>query len=209
MMTKNDDSDSKSDSKGDSTDVNDYIDKNAKFDWNESKFQKLKVGKDTVKSIIKTYGKASDAQISGDEMKLNYSGKDYGESVYLTFTKQYDGTFILSYASGRFPQDKVEVDKSYKADWTKEQFDALNKGDYTDPSNGTKLEDVVKDHPKASSAEYTISTSRQGEFKKEMTISYSDYKAEDGKLKSVYLSFDTKEGEDTFYLTYKSGPDED
>ena len=204
-----DDSDLKSDSKGDSTDVNDYIDKNAKFDWNESKFQKLKVGKDTVKSIIKTYGKASDAQISGDEMKLNYSGKDYGESVYLTFTKQYDGTFILSYASGRFPQDKVEVDKSYKADWTKEQFDALNKGDYTDPSNGTKLEDVVKDHPKASSAEYTISTSRQGEFKKEMTISYSDYKAEDGKLKSVYLSFDTKEGEDTFYLTYKSGPDED
>ena len=191
---KDDDSDSKSDSKSDS---------------NESKFQKLKVGKDTVKSIIKTYGKASDAQISGDEMKLNYSGKDYGESVYLTFTKQYDGTFILSYASGRFPQDKVEVDKSYKADWTKEQFDALNKGDYTDPSNGTKLEDVVKDHPKASSAEYTISTSRQGEFKKEMTISYSDYKAEDGKLKSVYLSFDTKEGEDTFYLTYKSGPDED
>ena len=68
---KDDDSDSKSDSKGDSTDVNDYIDKNAKFDWNESKFQKLKVGKDTVKSIIKTYGKASDAQISGDEMKLS------------------------------------------------------------------------------------------------------------------------------------------
>ena len=206
---KDDDSDSKSDSKGDSTDVNDYIDKNAKFDWNESKFKKLKAGKDTVKSIIKTYGKASDAQISGDEMKLNYSGKDYGESVYLNFKKQYDGTFILSYASGRFPQDKVEVDKSYKSDWTKEQFDALNKGDYTDPSNGTKLEDVVKDHPKASSAEYTISTSRQGEFTKEMTISYSDYKAEDGKLKSVYLSFDTKEGEDTFYLTYKSGPDED
>ena len=206
---KDDDSDSKSDSKGDSTDVNDYIDKNAKFDWNESKFKKLKAGKDTVKSIVKTYGKASDAEVSGDELKLTYSGKDYGESVYLNFKKQYDGTFILSYASGRFPQDKVEVDRSYKADWTKEQFDALNKGDYTDPSNGTKLEDVVKDHPKASSAEYTISTSRQGEFTKEMTISYSDYKAEDGKLKSVYLSFDTKEGEDTFYLTYKSGPDED
>ena len=204
---KDDKSDSKSDSKGDSTDVNDYIDKNAKFDWNESKFKKLKAGKDTVKSIIKTYGKASDAQISGDEMKLNYSGKDYGESVYLNFKKQYDGTFILSYASGRFPQDKVEVDRSYKADWTKEQFDALKKGDYTDPSNGTKLEDIVKDHPKASSAEYTISTSRQGEFKKEMSISYSDYEAGDGKLKSVYLSFDTKEDDDTFYLTYKSGPD--
>jgi hypothetical protein len=40
-----------------------------------------------------------------------------------------------------------------------------------------------------------------------MSISYSDYEAGDGKLKSVYLSFDTKEDDDTFYLTYKSGPD--
>ena len=204
-----DDSDSKSDSKGDSTDVNDYIDKNAKFDWNESKFKKLKAGKDTVKSIIKTYGKASDAQISGDEMKLNYSGKDYGESVYLNFKKQYDGTFILSYASGSFPQDKVEADNSYKSDWTKEQYEALTEGDYSDPSNGTKLKDVIKDHPKASNADYTISTSREGEFKKEMTLSYSDFDAEEGKLKSVYLSFDAKEGEDTFYLAYKSGLGDD
>ena len=206
---KDDDSDSKSDSKGDSTDVNDYIDKNAKFDWNESKFKKLKVGKDTVKSIIKTYGKASDAQISGDEMKLTYSGKDYGESVYLNFKKQYDGTFLLSYASGRFPQDKVEVDKSYKSDWTKEQYEALTEGGYSDPSNGTKLEDVIKDHPKASSAEYSITTTRQGEFKKEINLSYDDFHAEEGKLTSVYLFFDTKEGEDTFYLTYKSGLGDD
>ena len=201
---KDDDSDSKSDSKGDSTDVNDYIDKNAKFDWNESKFKKLKAGKDTVKSIVKTYGKASDAEVSGDELKLTYSGKDYGESVYLNFEKQYDGTFILSHASGRFPQDKVEVDKSYKSDWTKEQYDALKEGDYSDPSNGTKLEDVIKDHPKASNADYSISTVREGEFKKEINLSYSDFDAEEGKLKSVYLYFDTKEGEDTFYLTHKS-----
>ncbi|WP_314676040.1 hypothetical protein [uncultured Streptococcus sp.] len=206
---KDDDSDSKSDSKGDSTDVNDYIDKNAKFDWNESKFKKLKAGKDTVKSIIKTYGKASNAEMSGDELKLTYSGKDYGESVYLNFKKQYDGTFILSYASGRFSQDKVEIDSSYKSDWTKEQYEALTEGDYSDPSNGTKLEDVIKDHPKAARGEYTITTSREGEFKKEMTLSYSDFDAEEGKLKSVYLSFDTKEGEDTFYLTYKSGLGDD
>ena len=204
-----DDSDLKSDSKGDSTDVNDYIDKNAKFDWNESKFKKLKAGKDSVKSIIKTYGKASNAEMSGDELKLTYSGKDYVESVYLNFKKQYDGTFILSYASGSFPQDKVEVDNSYKSDWTKEQYEALTEGDYSDPSNGTKLKDVIKDHPKASNADYTISTSREGEFKKEMTLSYSDFDAEEGKLKSVYLSFDAKEGEDTFYLAYKSGLGDD
>ena len=169
----------------------------------------MNVGKDSAKSIMKTYCKPSDAQMSGDDLNMTYSGKDYSESVYLTFKKQYDGTFILSHASGNFPTDAVQTDDSYKSDWTKEQFDALNKGDYSNPSNGTKLEGILKDHPKASSAEYTISTSRQGEFTKEMTISYSDYKAEDGKLKSVYLSFDTKEGEDTFYLTYKSGPDED
>ena len=206
---EDDDSDSKSDSKGDSTDVNDYIDKNAKFDWNESKFKKLKAGKDSAKSIMKTYGKASDAQMSGDDLSMTYSGKDYSESVYLTFKKQYDGTFILSHASGNFPTDAVQTDDSYKSDWTKEQFDALNKGDYSNPSNGTKLEDILKDHPKASNAEYTISTVREGEFKKELSVSYNDFKAEDGKLKSVYLSFDTTEDGDTFYLTYKSGPDGD
>lgn len=199
MMTKkDDDSDSKSDSKGNSTDVNDYIDKNAKFDWNESKFKKLKVGKDSAKSIMKTYGKASDAQVSGDDLNMTYSGKDYSESVYLTFKKQYDGTFILSHNSGNFPTDAVQTDDSYKFDWTKEQFDALNKGDYSNPSNGTKLEGILKDYSKASDTDYTISTVREGEFKKELTVSYSDFKAEDGKLKTVYLLFDTTEDGDTF-----------
>ena len=198
MMTKNDDSDSKSDSKGDSTDVNDYIDKNTKLDWNESKFKKLKVGKDSAKSIMKTYCKVSDAQMSGDDLNMTYYGKDYSESVYLTFKKQYDGTFILSHASGNFPTDAVQTDDYYKSDWTKEQFDALNKGDYSNPSNGTKLEGILKDHPKASDADYTISTVREAEFKKELTVFYKDFKSEHGKLKTVYLLFDTTEDGDTF-----------
>lgn len=198
MMTKNDDSDSKSDSKGDSTDVNDYIDKNTKLDWNESKFKKLKVGKDSAKSIMKTYCKPSDAQMSGDDLNMTYSGKDYSKSVYLTFKKQYDGTFILSHASGKFPTDAVQTDDSYKSDWTKEQFDALNKGDYSNPSNGTKLEGILKDYPKASDADYTISIVREDEFKKELTVFYNDFKSEDGKLKTVYLLFDTTEDGDTF-----------
>ena len=61
----------------------------------ESKFKKLKVGKDSAKSIMKTYCKASDAQMSGDDLNMTYSGKDYSESVYLTFKKQYDGTLYL------------------------------------------------------------------------------------------------------------------
>ena len=46
----------------------------------------------------------------------------------------------------------------------------LNKGDYSNPSNGTKLEGILKDHPKASDADYTISTVREDEFKKELTV---------------------------------------
>lgn len=158
----------------------------------------MKVGKDSAKSIMKTYCKPSDAQMSGDDLNMTYSGKDYSESVYLTFKKQYDGTFILSHASGNFPTDAVQTDDSYKSDWTKEQFDALNKGDYSNPSNGTKLEGILRDHPKASDADYTISTVREDEFKKELTVFYNDFKSEDGKLKTVYLLFDTTEDGDTF-----------
>lgn len=148
---------------------------------------------------MKTYCKASDAQMSGDDLNMTYSGKDYSESVYLTFKKQYDGTFILSHASGNFPTDAVQTDDSYKSDWTKEQFDALNKGDYSNPSNGTKLEGILKDHPKASDADYTISIVREDEFKKELTVFYNDFKSEDRKLKTVYLLFDTTEDGDTFW----------
>ena len=158
----------------------------------------MKVGKVSDKSIMKTYCKASDAQMSGDDLNMTYSGKDYSESVYLTFKKQYDGTFILSHASENFPTDAVQTDDSYKSDWTKEQFDALNKGDSSNPSNGTKLEGILKDHPKASDADYTISTVREDEFKKELTVFYNDFKSEDGKLKTVYLLFDTTEDGDTF-----------
>ncbi len=47
---------------------------------------------------MKTYCKASDAQMSGYDLNMTYSCKYYSESFYLTFKKQYDGTFILSHA---------------------------------------------------------------------------------------------------------------
>ncbi|WP_258380402.1 hypothetical protein [Streptococcus thermophilus] len=104
----------------------------------------------------------------------------------------------MSHASGNFPTDAVQTDDSYKSDWTKEQFDALNKGDYSNPSNGTKLEGILKDYPKTSDADYTISIVREDEFKKELTVFYNDFKSEDRKLKTVYLLFDTTEDGDTF-----------
>ncbi len=61
-----------------------------------------------------------------------------------------------------------------------------------------KTQGILKDHPKASDADYTISTVCEDEFKKELTVFYNDFKSEDGKLKTVYLLFDTTEDGDTF-----------
>lgn len=204
-----DDTSSDSDVKGDSNNVNDYIDKNASFDWDEKKFQKLKVEEDTVKSIIKTYGKASDAQMSGDSLTLRYEGNDYSQHVSLSFEKQYDGTFVLSSAMGSFSQDYVEVDRDYKSDWTQEQYDALKEGDYKDATSGTKLDDVLKDHPKAESATFSINSFRKGEFSKSLHVTYSDYNQESGKLDYVSLSFEYVDKEDAFYLDSKYGADKD
>ncbi|MDA3769288.1 hypothetical protein PF616_02230 [Streptococcus thermophilus] len=58
---------------------------------------------------------------------------------------------------------------------------------------------IMKTYCKASDADYTISTVREDEFKKELTVFfYNDFKSEDGKLKTVYLLFDTTEDGDTF-----------
>ena len=46
--------------------------------------------------------------------------------------------------------------------------------------------------------EITATHQTEGEFKKELTVFYNDFKSEDGKLKTVYLLFDTTEDGDTF-----------
>ncbi|MGT2906593.1 hypothetical protein [Streptococcus dentiloxodontae] len=193
---------------GDSNNVNDYIDSSYKFDWNEKQFTKLKVEEDTVSDIMKSHGKASDAEMSGDELTLQYKGANYDEDVTLYFEKQHDGIFVLTSASAHFKQDLVEEDSNYKSDWTKEQYDALKEGDYSDPTSGTKLSDVLKDHPKAYTVNYSIQTSEKGEFEKSLSLSYSDYDAEESKLQYVSLSFDYVKDEDAYYLTYKSSSDD-
>ena len=197
---KDDDSDSKSDSKGDNTDVNDYIDKNAKFDWNESKFKKLKAGKDTVKSIIKTYGKASDAQISGDERKLNYSGNNY---VRLTFEKK-DVVYVLKSASATFDYDKVKEVDDYHSNWTKDDYEKLSVGTQADLLKGTRLSEVVEKHPEASFTYHEMTQTEQGDFTQSVSLSYRDYNPESGKVDAVRLTFDYDKRENKYFLTDKS-----
>lgn len=42
-------------------------------------------------------------------------------------------------------------------------------------------------------------------FKKELTVFYNDFKSEDGKLKTVHLTFDYDKRENEYFLTDKSG----
>ena len=202
-------SSSSSKSEADSSNINDYIDKNASFNWTEAKFQKLKVSKETLKEIMKTYGKATEGEMSDDKLRLTYQGANANEYVRLSFEKQYDGNFILSSASAGFNQDFVAVDsRNYASDWTKEQYDALVADD-DNAEKGTVLADVTKDHGTAYNATYTLSSYEEGEFTKRLSLSYSDYKAADDKLERVYLRFEYVDKDDSFHLVSKSGPKED
>lgn len=200
---------SSEENRADSTDINDYIDKEVSFDWTEAKFQKLKVSKETLKDIMKTYGKANEGEISDDTLRLTYKGSSASEFVQLRFDKQYDGTFLLKSANASFNQDFVSVDsRNYVSDWTKEQYDALVADD-EDIEKGTKLEEVIKDHSIAYNATYTLSTYEEGDFTKKLNLTYADYKAPEDKLERVYLRFEYEDDDNSFHLASKSGPKED
>ena len=80
--------------------LNDYIDKNAKFDWNESPVQAmfLSAGKTWAlnQSLRHTVRFSYITEVSVMSRK-KIPGKDFMAKVYQqNFEKQYDGTFILS-----------------------------------------------------------------------------------------------------------------
>ncbi len=125
-------------------------------------------------------------------------GKDHGESVYLNFKKQYDGTLSSSYASGRLKMHR-NFQALTKADWTKNYFDASIRVITLIHQTAT-VEDIVG----RSSAEYQSQIFCQ-EFKRNAAFLYSDYDAEMVN-KSVYLSLDTKEAICS-YLLITVGPD--
>ncbi len=84
--------------KDNSTDVSDYTDKNYKFEWKQSDLSDMKIDSDKVSDVIKEHGKASEAEISGDNLTLTYKDSSKSDDdgtqqqVRVAFKKQYDGT---------------------------------------------------------------------------------------------------------------------
>lgn len=191
--------------KDDSTDVNDYIDKNYKFDWKQSQFKDLKAKSDSVADVIKKHGKASEAQITGDGLRMVYKDSKKGSNnrVTLSFEKQYNGKFILSSGTGNFDADDISTSSDYKSDWKKEDYDALKEGDSQTGQGGTKWTDVKSKHPKLSTAYYTLYFYGEEDIIYGLHVSYADYASDDSHLDYVGLSFISSDKGKTYNLTSK------
>ncbi len=198
-----DDTDVDDDDSKDSTDVKDYIADSSdfKFKWTKSKFTDLKFSSysnkngDSLKSVVKKFGKGSNATISGDKLSLEYEKGEGNsrKSVHLTFTKQrkHNGKFILSDGYISFtPKDiKIVSEKSYKSDWTQADVDALTVGDSSTGKSGTNLNEILKKHGNPTEAKETILNYGDG-FKKSLEILYNSYSSDGGsKLGYVSLNF--------------------
>lgn len=196
--------------KDNSTDVNDYMDKNYKFEWKQDDVSDLKVESDTVADVVKKHGKATEAEISGDELTLRYEDKskedeDTDQGVTVFFEKEHGGTWVISYIEGTFEADDIDISDSYKSDWTKADFDALKVGDGETGAGGASWSDVKSKHAKPSAAYYTVRTYSADELEKGLTIEYEDFDADDSHAQSISLEFTTTDDGDTYHLSYKYG----
>lgn len=192
----------------DSTDVNDYIAQNASFDWTEEQFSSLQFSsykhkKGTLlKEVIKSHGKANNAEISGNDLTLTYQstkGKDRKE-VRLRFEKQYKDQFILTNGSAYGISEVVQTNRHYRSNWTSDGFAKLTEGDSETGQGGSKWSEIQKKYGKPRDAFIQLSHFGEG-ISKMLMVTYSDYDLKPAKLSYVALDFVFKNGE--YYLIHK------
>lgn len=204
--------DDEDEDKEDSTDIQDYIASSSDYEykWTESKFGDLEFSGysnkegSTVKSVLKKFGKASDATINDDTLTLRYEGNNDDERVRLSFEKQYNGKFILSSGTMYYNSPKVKTTSrgSYKSNWTQGDVDALTVGDRETGSGGAKLDDIIKKHGNPVEARAMITNYGRG-VRKSLKVLYSDYSGSDkSKLSFVSLEFAEQSNGD-YLLIYK------
>ena len=190
--------------------ANEYIDKDYQFDWTEDQFKELKVDSLTLDEVLDAHGKATDAEWGNDgetqTLDLTYAKEGRGSDnfVRLTFKKSKDGTYILEHASADFGYDKVKEVSDYQSNWTKEDYDKLTVGTQADLLKGTRLSDVVSNHSEASFSTHELTQTDEGDLTQKVSLSFYDYSPDNGKLKTVHLTFDYDKRENEYFLTDKS-----
>ncbi|WP_273450234.1 MFS transporter [Streptococcus ferus] len=209
--------DSEDDTSGTSTDVKDYIadPDDYTFKWTVKNFKSLefagydaKNGTD-IKTILKKYGKASNAEISdsGNRFSLEYQATDNTDykTVNLEFEKQYNGKIILVSGSAYgFETDVVETtsEDSYKSTWSKSDIDSLKVGDATTGVGGSSLKDIIKKHGNPTRALISVSNYGDG-FEERLQLNYLSSTTDTSKENYVALDFVKSEDSDDYLLIYK------
>ena len=189
--------------------ANEYIDKNYKFDWTEDQFKELKVDSLTLDEVLDAHGKATDAEWGNDgetqTLDLTYAKEGRGSDNFVRLTfKSKDGTYILEHASADFGYDKVKEVSDYQSNWTKEDYNKLTVGTQGDLHKGTRLSDVVSNHSEASFSTHELTQTDEGDLTQKVSLSFYDYSPDNGKLKTVHLTFDYDKRENEYFLTDKS-----
>ena len=77
-------------------------------------------------------------------------------------------------------------------------------GTQADLLKGTRLSDVVSNHSEASFSTHELTQTDEGDLTQKVSLSFYDYSPDNGKLKTVHLTFDYDNRENEYFLTDKS-----
>ncbi|MDG3142391.1 NADH-quinone oxidoreductase subunit K [Streptococcus suis] len=196
----------------DTTDVNAYIDKKASFNWTENQFSALVFsghhqGGTSLQEVLKSHGKANQAEMSGEDLTLTYESGEgsHRKEVRLRFEKQVDGQFTLVNGSAYGISETVPINRDYHSNWTSDDVAALVEGDSETGKGGSQWRVIQEKHGAPKDAFTHLSNFGDGVLKI-LSVTYSDYEAKSPQLGYVSLDFVFNDGD--YYLIHKYSDDD-
>ena len=190
--------------KPDSDDPKDYEDESAIYNWTEEDFENLKPKVDTLRSIIKSHGKANYTEMESSGLKVRYDRGDGEEYIDLTFVKNKEGQYVYDGGTAIYPVDGVAVVDNYSSNWPEEQINSLRTKDQEIFGPATALSEVVREHPQAKRDWRSINVHSSGIIHKSVDLDYTDQNSPIEKAQLLRLSFEYNEKKKDYYLSYNS-----
>ena len=190
--------------KPDSDDPKDYEDESAIYNWTEEDFENLKPKSDTLRSIIKSYGKGNYVEMKSSGLKVRYDRGDGKEYIDLTFVKNKEGQYVYDGGTAIYPLDGVAVVDNYSSNWPEEQINSLRTKDQEIFGPATALSEVVREHPQAKRDWRSINVHSSRIIHKSVDLDYTDQNSPIEKAQLLRLSFEYNEKKKDYYLSYNS-----
>ena len=190
--------------KPDSDNPKDYEDESAIYNWTEEDFENLKPKVDTLRSIIKSHGKANYTEMESSGLKVRYDRGDGKEYIDLTFVKNKEGQYVYDGGTAIYPVDGVAVVDNYSSNWPEEQINSLRTKDQEIFGPATALSEVVREHPQAKRDWRSINVHSSRIIHKSVDLDYTDQNSPIEKAQLLRLSFEYNEKKKDYYLSYNS-----